>query len=107
MNPDDISPTFLHQRWLHSHEEDTGKEMVFRPSTYNFPPSRGGRIGFELRPDGSAAVLGMAPTDSPQEHAGTWKIDAAKQLVVHTPALQQTQAMTIVSSGPDRLVVEK
>lgn len=96
----------LNRRWLHSHEEDKEGEMVFRPANYRFPPSRG-RAGFELRPDGSAAVVGPAPTDAPLEHSGTWKIDANKQLVVHVPELQQTQSMTIVSSGPDRLVVRK
>jgi hypothetical protein len=80
--------------------------MVFRPANYAFPPSRG-RTGFELRPDGSAAVLGPAPTDAPQELSGTWKIDDAKRLIVHVPELQQTQSMTIVSSGPDRLVVRR
>ena len=106
MNPVEISPAILNQRWLHSHEEDTENEMVFRPSTHSFPPSRG-RTGFELRPDGSAAVLGIAPTDAPQEHQGTWTLDATKQLLVNVPALQQTRSMTIVSSSPDRLVVKK
>jgi hypothetical protein len=106
MNGEGIAPSVLNQRWLHSHEEDTESEMVFRPSTYPFPPSRG-RTGFELRADGSAAVLGVAPTDAPQEHPGTWTIDAAKQLLVHVPALQQTTRMAIVSGGPDRLVVKK
>jgi hypothetical protein len=106
MNEEGISPSVLSQRWLHSHEEDTESEMVFRPSTYPFPRSRG-RTGFELRPDGSAAVLGIAPTDAPQEQQGTWTIDAAKQLLVHVPALQQTTKMTIVSGSPDRLVVKK
>lgn len=106
MKPEDISPDLLNQRWIHSHEEDTADEMVFRPSTYKFPPSRG-RSGFELLPDGSARVLGIAPTDAPQEQQGKWTIDASKQLIVHVPALQQTRAMTVVSSTPDRLVVKR
>jgi hypothetical protein len=106
MNPEDISPNIVNQRWLHSHEEDTADEMVFRPSTYPFPPSRG-RTGFELRPDGSAAVLGIAPTDAPQEHQGVWSVDATNQLLVSVPGLQQTKAMSVVSSSPGRLVVKK
>jgi hypothetical protein len=106
MPEDEIPKEVLNRRWLHSHEEDSGGEMVYRPANYDFPPSRG-RTGFELRPDGSAAVLGPAPTDAPQEHSGTWKIDATKRLVVHVPELQQTQSMTIVSSDPDRLVVRR
>jgi hypothetical protein len=106
MSSEDIFPTLMNQRWLHSHEEDTGNEMVFRPSTYPFPPSRG-RGGFELRPDGSAAILGIAPTDAPQEHNGTWSVDKTKQLVVHVPALNETRVMSIVSSNADRLVVKR
>jgi len=37
--------------WVHSHEEDSDEEMVFRPAAYEFPPSRG-RRSFELKPDG-------------------------------------------------------
>lgn len=104
MKPEDTASDLLNQQWMHSHEEDTPDEMVFRPSTYNFPPSRG-RSGFELRPDGSARVLGIAPTDAPQEHQGKWTLDASNRLVVHVPALDETRAMTVVSSAPDRLVV--
>jgi hypothetical protein len=106
MNQKSIDPNFLNQKWLHSHEEDTAEEMVFRPPTFKFPPSRG-RTGFELRPDGTAQVLGIAPTDAPQEHLGSWSIGNEKQLTVHVPALQQTQSMTVLSVSPDRLVVKK
>ena len=106
MPENEVLTEILNRRWLHSHEEDTAGEMVFRPATYAFPPSRG-RAGFELRPDGSAAVLGPAPNDAPQERSGTWKISDAKQLVVHVPELQQTQSMTVLSTGPDRLVVRR
>jgi len=106
MSEKEVLAELLNRRWLHSHEEDTAGEMVFRPANYPFPPSRG-RTGFELRPDGTAAVLGPAPTDKPLERSGTWKIDDAKRLIVHVPELQQTQSMTVVSSNPDRLVVRK
>jgi len=106
MSGNDVPPEILNRRWLHSHEEDTADEMVFRPATYPFPPSRG-RAGFELHPDGSAAVLGPAPTDAPRERPGTWKIDDAKRLSVHVPDLQQTQSMTVLSTGTDRLIVRR
>jgi hypothetical protein len=68
--PDPIDPNLLHRRWLHSREEDTGDEMVFRPESYDFPPARG-RTGFELSPDGSVLDLGVGPTDRPEVTAGT------------------------------------
>jgi hypothetical protein len=49
--------------WVHSHEEDSDEEMVFRPAAYEFPPSRG-RRSFELKPDGILAEGGIGPTAS-------------------------------------------
>jgi hypothetical protein len=57
MNDDTPDPARLHKRWLHSYEEDTETEAVYRPESYAFPPSRGPRPGFELRPDGSCILL--------------------------------------------------
>ncbi len=49
----------LCQRWIHSHEEDTDTEMVYRPADFAFPPSRG-RTGFENRTYPQAAFLNDA-----------------------------------------------
>ena len=68
-----VAPEELHQRWIHSHEEDTPQEMVFRPATHTFPPSRG-RTGIELRPDGTYVETGIAPTDGPKLTQGKWKL---------------------------------
>ena len=47
-------------RWLHSHEEDSAAEMVFRPSTFAFPPSRC-RVGFESNDNGSYVARAIRP----------------------------------------------
>lgn len=52
----------LRRCWVHSHEEDSDEEMVFRPAAYELPPSRG-RRSFELKPDGILAEGGIGPTD--------------------------------------------
>ncbi|HHJ16932.1 MAG TPA: hypothetical protein ENJ80_09565 [Gammaproteobacteria bacterium] len=54
--------TVLTGRWLHSHEEDSGDEMVFRPGSYDFPPSRG-RMGYEFHADRRCSLIGIAPAD--------------------------------------------
>jgi hypothetical protein len=104
MNSDEFLPAILDQRWLHSHEEDTGGEMVFRPHSYPFGPSRG-RTGFELKPDGSAFVLGPAPTDAPQEASGTWSVDDQNQLKLSGAG--GDQVLKVVSSSPDKLVLKR
>ncbi len=71
-----IDPEALQGRWVHSHEEDTADEMVFRAadSGYAFPRSRG-RETLELRPDGSYAGIVPGPTDKPQASGeGEWRV---------------------------------
>src|SRR5260370_746002 len=57
--PQDIAPQLLQRRWMHSREEDTATEMVFRPASYHFPPARG-RTGFALGPDKIDGDFGAA-----------------------------------------------
>lgn len=58
--------------WLHSNEEDGEDFKVYRPNTYDFPPSRG-RTGFTLEQDGVFRLYSIAPTDGLEEHKGEWK----------------------------------
>ena len=67
--------TLLQRRWVHSHEEDTDDEMVFRPEDYAFPRSRG-RTSFELRPDGTYTESSPGPVDLPEESTGSWSLDS-------------------------------
>lgn len=94
------------QRWLHSHEEDTANEMVFRPATYSFPPSRG-RTGFELRPDGSALAIGIARADGPQEGEAEWSFQGGSEIRIQVPKTRETRSLNLLSVAPDRLVVRK
>ena len=62
-------PTFSAQdlmgKWVHSHEEDpedASLREVYRPSDWNFGPSRG-RRGFDLQEGNRASTLGIAPAD--------------------------------------------
>ena len=105
--PEKISPTALHGHWIHSHEEDTPMEMVFRPATFPFPPSRG-RQGFELRPDGTAMEIGIGPTDAPQKTQGSWKLEGNDQSTIHMslPA-QRSRLLSVISADSARLVIRK
>src|SRR5262249_46362827 len=99
--PRDATPENLHGRWLHSHEEDTGVEMVFRPASFKFPPSRG-RMGFELRPDQSLVEIGIAPADGPQESAGRWELQSGNQLrFFGASSRKPARTLEIVSAAKD------
>ena len=101
----EIDRSTLQRRWVHSHEEDTEGEMVFRPASYSFPPSRG-RSGLDLRSDGSYGESGPGPADKPEETGGgTWDLDG--DVLRLRTAAGGTQTLKVVSAEPDRLVVKK
>ena len=102
----DATPELLQKRWLHSHEEDSDTEMVFRPASFKFPPSRG-RAGFDLKANQSFIDIGIAPADGPLESSGTWKLQD-NQLQLFKP-LSATPARTlqIVAVDKNRLVVKR
>ncbi len=102
-----VNRAALHQHWVHSHEEDTDTEMVFRPATYNFPRSRG-RRSFELEPDGTLVEGGIAPDDRRQETQGTWELKDGDQLAFYPKsAPEPSRIMRIASVDKDQLVIKK
>jgi hypothetical protein len=83
----------LEGRWVHSHEEDTDDEMVFRAASsgYEFPRSRG-REALELNADGSYAGTAPGPVDKPEATGGgEWSVDGNK-LVLGDRTLEITSA---------------
>ena len=98
-----IDPERLQGRWVHSHEEDTDDEMVFRSagSGYDFPRSRG-REALELNPDGSYGGVVPGPADKPEASGeGEWAVRDGNELVLPDRVLQ------IVSAEPGILRVRR
>lgn len=73
------SPIVNH--WIHSHEEDSASSRVYRPSSYDFPLSRG-REQWDLRADRSAVHYAIAPADGHEKRVGTWAYSDGKQLSI-------------------------
>jgi hypothetical protein len=65
--------------WVHSHEEDSWDELVFRPADYAFPPSRG-REAIDLHPDGSYTGSVPGPVDKPEATEGEWSLEEGGRL---------------------------
>ena len=101
-----VTPETLHQHWVHSHEEDTETEMVFRPATFSFPRSRG-RTAFQLKPDGSLVEFGIGPTDRRQETRGTWKLEGEKVSFYAGAEPEPRRVLIILSVDRDRLIIKK
>jgi hypothetical protein len=97
----------LVRRWVHSHEEDTDTEMVFRPDDFDFPPSRG-RVALELKKDGTALERGIGPTDVPQETERRWTVDPDGSIVLLEKGTDRIlRRLPVESADPDRLTVRK
>jgi len=95
----------LPQEWVHSHEEDTPDEMVFRPASYAMPPSRG-RKSFHLAPDGQLRSSGPGPDDRTVSSQGSWSLDKSDILTLR-PSAGGTTEMKILSVSPSKLVVKR
>lgn len=100
-----LSEQLLRESWLHSHEEDEGDAMVFRPSTFAFPPSRG-RHGFSLNPDGTAVLTGPDQADRATSGSGQWHIEEPNRLVIDSPEVGN-RAFEITSASPEKLVLRR
>ena len=96
-------PTLL-QHWVHSHEEDRGEEMVFRPASYDFPLSRG-RRSLEFKPGGKLGHGGPGPDDRPTTAAGAWSLDG-KTLTLTGPSGSKEEYQ-LASVTPEKLVLRK
>jgi hypothetical protein len=99
-----IDSAVLQKHWRHAHEEDSDAEMIFRPASYAFGPSRG-RAGFDLRPDGSYAESAPGPADAPNETEGTWELRGDELKLRAGDG--STRVLQIASAEPDRLVIKK
>ncbi len=89
----------LGQTWLHAYEEDEEDLLVYRPNSYDFPPSRG-RTGFVLEREGVAKQYVIAPTDGLEEQVGTWEYKDKNTVLVHIPGnghAEQRYTMQVVS----------
>jgi hypothetical protein len=102
-----IDRNALHQHWVHSHEEDTETERVFRPASFAFPRSRG-RSAMALKPDGGLVETGIGPTDRPQDSLETWKLEGDDTLSIYEKGKRKPKrTMKILSLDKDRLVIKK
>jgi hypothetical protein len=102
-----IDKELLHQQWVHSQEEDTQTEYVYRPYGYKLPRARG-RTGFELKSDQTAKNLSIGATDIPEEAVGSWEIveDDSPMLQISLDS-GEMQRLPISSVEKDRLLIKK
>jgi hypothetical protein len=101
-----IDAKLLERRWLHSHEEDSERAVVYRPAGWAFPPSRG-RSGFDLRPGGRLVTLGPGPTDRPEERPGRWRLDGDLLVLEPGPGRGPARTLRVERAAADRLEIRR
>ena len=100
-----VSNAVVLGHWVHSHEEDTDDEMIFRPASYAFPPSRG-RTSVELCPDGTYVESSPGPTDAPEASGGRWSLENDR-LVLTAEGDRPGYAWQVAAAASDRLAIRK
>ena len=83
-----IEASQLLGRWVHSHEEDQGGRLVFRPADFAFPPSRG-RTALIFAAGGQLQVEGPGPADRRRTTSGHWSLQG-KTLATAAPGWSGT-----------------
>ena len=103
----EITNALLGKTWLHSHEEDRGDTLIYRPNTFDFPPARG-RTGFTLEADGHFRQYDIAPTDGLEEKPGRWVMRDGNFLDVTFPNKTSTDyEVEILEAAPEMLKVKR
>lgn len=59
------------KNWVHSFEEDTANDLVYRPDEYELPKARG-RDGISLMQNGVLERTHIGSNDVPDNTPGTW-----------------------------------
>ncbi len=67
----DKSGSSIVGKWIHSNEDDTDLVEVYRPESFNFPPSRG-REALIISDDGTFEFITIAPNDARNKASGKW-----------------------------------
>jgi len=95
----------IYQSWVHTFEEDTNTEKVFRPTGYPLPPARG-REGIEFQRGGKVIYRAIGPVDLPVQYEGSWTMTDKNTMQVQIPDYSdQSQSFRITSLEKDRLVI--
>ena len=96
----------LCRRWVHSHEEDAGDALVFRPSGHPLPPSRG-RRSLDLRRDGTLFETRPGADDRAEGSRGRWALKQNRLLLFHdAEARRPDRELEVVALASDRLVLK-
>ena len=97
-----VNDECLYKYWAHSYEEDDRTKKVYRPSSFDFPPSFG-RDAFEIKKDGEIIFYFPGPDDKRKHLSGQFTIQDQNKLYVDLKTKSVT--ITVLSCENDRLLI--
>lgn len=97
--------TYLYNLWFHSYEENDNYKQVYRPSSYDFPLSRG-RDAFEIRKNGDFISYSIGPDDLPKKKVYRFEIKDENKLYIYNDKLL-VNVINILSCEKDLLIIKK
>lgn len=89
--------------WRHSHEEDAGDTIVFRPEGFAFPRSRG-RVAFRLETGGASVRYPIGADDRAGLAPGTWRLDDGRLEISDAGGVHVWE---VVAASEDKLVLKR
>ena len=93
--------------WVHSHEEDTDAVRVYRPSTFNFPLSRG-RDRFEIRKNGTFVTQTVGRSDRLNQTTARWEKTGKSTFEIKPDNVELTPfKLEVVSCNEEKLVLKR
>ena len=101
-----IDVPMLCRHWIHSHEEDTESEVVYRPSHYGFPPARG-RKGLEVCENGTCVEYVVGQGDRPVGKQRRWKLVGDQMALYAELGDEPIVMLTISAVDGEKLVLRK
>jgi hypothetical protein len=101
--PQSDLPAALFKHWIHSFEESTDNEDVYRPVGFDFPPAFA-RRGLEIKENGEFVLHAIGPADGTVEVPGYWTAVRPSELSVCLEG-RPPLTLTIVSVDDDVLRV--
>jgi hypothetical protein len=100
----DLNVENLSGQWIHSFEEDTAAEIVYRPASFNFKRSRG-RTDFVLNPNGKIINNSPGKTDLPEATAGDWHIEGEHLILDYGQGSEESHRIKELTS--EKLILFK
>src|SRR5215510_14489699 len=101
-----IDANLLVGQWLHSREEDTPTEIVYRPAGFPLPTSRGSS-GLQFAGDGTFKRIGIGAIDISNVKEGSWQVEDVNTGHVRVEVEGQPQVLKIDDLKHDRMTVKR